>query len=526
MGAISELFDLVSLGKSAQKAAKIDPNDTKTVASFFQKAKSISSRASKYVLEYPTICSSSITSYDTALTIAKQVEFDCARFIILSSGLNPFVRLDKNDTIEAHLTDLVSSYESYSGLRVGITEATPEQVAAGDVYMRDHFNKSYESFNRETNSKFMSFEVTDVDITSGGSVEPGNYPIDVPKGYYMEQVKSILDSNSGIREYDIVDSVDENNDPTGSKTYQFTVDKNGQFYTKPGEFNAVGGISNIKDISEIDESLAKPTDPELLKEWEAANKYFNENKNNVVGIGKTALHDEILKGLGKVKPTIVNVDFYLIDSHGGQSKVSVPLAIKSNLQFINSADIVDLIGKTRTPGYHFNKLIRLTTGELNFIKDFILGLDDAKKDVEREKTIGHTPFYRRLLSNKSRYRIKNISETITPLKGIISRKKQKDLPMFTIIVDEHELTRASGIKFSYMIKDRTKFIDYFLDTYMLLGLGVVDKDNDVVHFFYSGEDSHVTVRISELGDKSKDSGSVSNDIAKTLANMSRVIAGR
>ena len=520
MGAISELFDLVSLGKSAQKAANLDPDDTKTVASFFQKAKSISSRASKYVMEYPTICSTSITDYDTALAIAKQVEFDCARFIILSSGLNPFVRLDKNDTIEAHLNDLVSSYESYSGLRVGLSEATPEQVAAGDIYMRESFNRSYESFKRETNDKFMSFEMVDNDVSGGGSVDLESQPVVAPKGYYMEQVKSILENNGGLMDYDITESDD------GTATYSYKTDNSGNTYTRNGQFNSAGALSTVKDISEIDESLAKPTDPDLLKEWEEANKYFKEHKTNVVGVGKAAIHDDILKGLGQVKPTIVNVDFFLIDSHGGQTKVSVPLAIKSNLQFVNSADMIDLMAKTKTPGYLFNKLIRLTTGELNFFKDFILGLDEAKKDVDREKTIGHTPFYRRLLSNKSRFRKKNIGESINSLKGIVAKKNQKDLPMFTLIVDEQEITHASGIRFSYMLKDRTKFIDYFLDTYMLLGVGVVDKDSDVIHFFYSGEEGHTTVKISELANKSGSSGGVSSSLATTLANMSKVIAGR
>lgn len=487
MGAFSDILDLVSLGKSAQEKANLDPEDTKTVASFFQKAKSISSRASKYVMEYPTICSTAISDYDVALAIAKQVEFDCARFVILASGLNPFVRLDKNDTIEAHLSDLVSSYESYSGLRVSITEATEDQIRASEEYMRDSYNKEYKSFKTDSSS-VLSIEMTD-NYTSGGQVNITQQDIEEPKPY-MDQVKEYIS---------II-----NNPYNGKLKPDLRKD----------------GIA--KDISEF---IPKPEDPEQLKEWEEANKFFKESvKNGISAVGK--VHDDILNSLGKVKPTIINVDFFLIDAHGGQSKVSVPLAIKSNLQFVNSFDMVDLMSKTKTPGSKFHTLIRLTTGELNFFKDIILGLDEAKNDVEREKSIGHTPFYRRLLSNKARFRIKNIGETLSSLKGIVSKKKQKDLPMFTVIVDEQEITNASGIKFAQMLKDRNKFINYFLDTYMLLGLGVVDKDNDVIYFFYSGEESYTTVRISEVGDRASKAGNVSKDISTALANMSRVVAGR
>lgn len=486
MGAFSDIIDLVKLGKSAQEKANLDPEDTKTVASFFQKAKSISSRASKYVMEYPTICSTAISDYDTALAIAKQVEFDCARFIILSSGLNPFVRLDKDDTIEAHLNDLVSSYESYSGLKVSITEATEDQIRSGEEYMRDSYNKEYKSFKTDSSS-VLSIEMTD-NYTSGGQAEASQQDVEEPKSY-MDQVKEYLS--------------------VVSNPYQKTPD-----FRKNGVPTDISGF------------IPKPEDPEQLKEWEEANKFFKDsiNSGSISAVGK--VHDDILKSLGNVRPTIVNIDFYLIDARGGQTKATVPLAIKSNLQFVNSFDMIDLMSKTNTPGSAFHKLIRLTTGELNFFKDIILGLDEAKNDVERERTIGHTPFYRRLLSNKARFRKKNVAETISSFKGVVAKKNQKDLPMFTVIVDEQEITNASGIKFSQMLKDRNKFINYFLDTYMLLGVGVVDKDNDVIYFFYSGEDSYTVCKISEVGDRASKSGNVSKDLTTALANMSRVVAGR
>jgi len=180
---ISGLFDLVSLSKKAAKESKINPNDAKTVASVFQKAKSISSQASKYVLEYPTLCSSNITDYNTALAITKQVELDCAKFIILASGLNPFVRLDKNDTIEAHINDLMTSYESYSGLKVSITPASEDIMRAVESYMTDgsrptqeykHFRESVLSTEKYS---FMSTEMekTNInDIVDGAEGDPVN----------------------------------------------------------------------------------------------------------------------------------------------------------------------------------------------------------------------------------------------------------------------------------------------------------------------------------------------------------------
>ena len=172
-------------------------------------------------------------------------------------------------------------------------------------------------------------------------------------------------------------------------------------------------------------------------------------------------------------------------------------------------------------------LIKLTTGQINFFKDLILGLDESRKDVDREKNLGHMPYFRQLMANKNRYKLKNISETITPLKGIVAKKSQKDLPMFTIIMTEEELTEAAGIRFSYMLKDRTKFIDYFLDTYMLLGLGVVDPENEVIYFFHSGEEGYDMVSIpSIIKNATGGSSSDQSSLIKALANMTKMIGSR
>ena len=93
MGAINELFNIVGLAREADKQIKANPDKLQPVAALFSKAKSISAQANKYVMEYPVACSTTISDFNVALAICKQVEFDCARFIILASGLNLLLNL-------------------------------------------------------------------------------------------------------------------------------------------------------------------------------------------------------------------------------------------------------------------------------------------------------------------------------------------------------------------------------------------------------------------------------------------------
>lgn len=493
---ISELFDLVSLSKKAAKESKLNPNDAKTVASVFQKAKSISSQASKYVLEYPTLCSSNITDYKTALAITKQVELDCAKFIILASGLNPFVRLDKNDTIEAHINNLMTSYESVSGLKVSITPADEEYVRAVENYMIDgsrptqeykHFKENvlstekYSFMSTELEERNVNDEITDENAEAS---EPEAMTFDGEGGY-----KQIIE--------DIVNAYSSQPDSTLT--------------------------SIVKPLSSyVDPSKAKDE-----KEYKKAEEYYKDLMRERINSRSAGLQSDVLKKLGGHAPTIVTIKFNVVDGNGSNVVFDVPLVVKSSLIFVNAIDVADLVSKVKTPGSKLLNLIKLTTGQINFFKDLILGLDESRKDVDREKNLGHMPYFRQLMANKNRYKLKNIAETIKPLKGIIAKKSQKDLPMFTIIMTEEELTEAAGIRFSYMLKDRTKFIDYFLDTYMLLGLGVVDPENEVIYFFHAGEDGYDTVSIPAMI-KNATGGSLSDQssLIKALASMTKMIGSR
>ena len=493
---ISELFDLVSLSKKAAKESKLNPNDAKTVASVFQKAKSISSQASKYVLEYPTLCSSNITDYNTALAITKQVELDCAKFIILASGLNPFVRLDKNDTIEAHINNLMTSYESVSGLKVSITPADEEYVRAVENYMIDgsrptqeykHFKENvlstekYSFMSREWEEVNVNDEITDENAEAS---EPEAMTFDGEGGY-----KQIIE--------DIVNAYSSQPDSTLT--------------------------SIVKPLSSyVDPSKAKDE-----KEYKKAEEYYKDLMRERINSRSAGLQSDVLKKLGGHAPTIVTIKFNVVDGNGSNVVFDVPLAVKSSLIFVNAIDVADLVSKVKTPGSKLLNLIKLTTGQINFFKDLILGLDESRKDVDREKNLGHMPYFRQLMANKNRYKLKNIAETIKPLKGIIAKKSQKDLPMFTIIMTEEELTEAAGIRFSYMLKDRTKFIDYFLDTYMLLGLGVVDPENEVIYFFHAGEDGYDTVSIpAMIKNATGGSSSDQSSLIKALASMTKMIGSR
>jgi len=427
---ISSLLDIASIGKDvASKVTSAKPEDVAVAASLFQKAKSIAERASRYVMEYPVAVTSTIAKADIYLAIAKRIEFDCARFVLLASGLNPIIR---NGTIETHINNLMTSYESFSGWNVSVTPATHDAITQAKIYMMNEYTQeAYHSFDDDNYLK---------------SIEKSSYP---DKEVYTDDDPQMHGS--------------------------------------------------------------APQDPN-----NPSPKYSGKIVESKMGTNPNVLND-VLKNIGKMAPTIITVKLIIDSAHG--KEIDIPLVIKATPQVLNQEDVQHLLLNVNTPGKRLQNFIKLTSGQIRFFKDFILAEEDAEKDALKARTLGTTPLFRQLMSAKNRYKIKNIRDHIPILKRFIGGKNQKDLPMCTVIVTAEELYKAYNLNFEYLLTSK-KIIKNIIDTYMLLGFGVVDEIMDRLVLFYAGEDTYYDLQLSEVIKNIKSGKStVENDLVKSLTKI-------
>ena len=458
MGNLSSLIDITGILKN--EVSKRDPSGgsyTKAIGEAYSKAKSISERASKYILQYPVAVSGSITDIKTALAIAKQVEFDCARFYILAAGLQPVIDYGKGDTIQAHLDTLQTGAESL-GYPCKITRATDEDIRRS-IENLSYIDKPYELFGRESL---------------------------LAKNVYSQEIKIDDDVE--------VEQAEANNDESN---------------------NAV-----------VDEGSLTGTTTQAPSE--------NNNENPDNGKQPTAfmtpngVSKKDLEALGKAAPTVFTLEFIIHDIAGGRT-IKVPMAIKSDLQFINREEIKRLVTEVNSPGSWLHTLIKLTSGEINFLKDWVLAAERAKKDVEAERVLGNAPISRRLIDARNRYRVKSSANAITKLinkcKDFIAKKNYKDLPMITVVMTEQDFEEASGVRVNRVLNGSSKLVEQVIDTYMLLGFGIVDEMKDVAYFFYAGEEGYSTIKLSEMGSNGSDKN-VGEKLTDVLAAMSRLITKR
>ena len=457
MGNLSNLIDITGILKN--EVSKRDPSGgsyTQAIGEAYSKAKSISERASKYILQYPVAVSGSITDLKTALAIAKQVEFDCARFYILAAGLQPVIDYGKGDTIQAHLDALQTGAESL-GYPCTIRRATDEDIRRS-IENLSYIDKPYELFGRES---LLAKNVYSQEININDDVEVEQSEVD-----NNESNNAIVDEGS----------------LTGTTTQA------------PGEDN------NENDNDKQPTSFISPN-----------------------GVSK-----KDLEALGKAAPTVFTIEFIIHDIAGGRT-IKVPMAIKSDLQFINREEIKRLVTEVNSPGNWLHTIIKLTSGEVNSLKDLILAADRAKKDVEAERVLGNAPIGRRLIDARNRYRAKTSANAITKLinkcKDFIAKKNYKDLPMVTVVMTEQDFEEASGVRVNRVLNGSSKLVEQIIDTYMLLGFGIVDEMKDVAYFFYAGEEGYSTIKLSEMGSNGSDKN-VGEKLTDVLAAMSRLITKR
>lgn len=506
MGFISDVITLTRLANKIKKDAGLDSENMKTAAACWSKAKAISAQAAKYVMEYPVACSSQITDYKKALAISKQVELDCARFVILASGLNPIVDRKHGDTIEAHLNSMVTSFESY-GVPCTIEPATTEFINAGREYMNKYFSTelyhTYKDEDPDKDSVAMSTEVGNINAFNdeGDDENVMNNPTDLNGNDYDTFFRKATPNNGESELANFKEPTEEN---FKELYFQLT----GQQMKTPDELKGEG----------VDYAKAKA-------DYDAAfDKYSNIMKQTKISKAMANARDnaDILRKLQDVGPTIVTITLYLTDGAGGQRAIQLPLAIKSSLQFVDSVDLMTVLSRTNTNNRKLDKFIKVTSGQMGFFKDWLASLSEINEDVEREKALGKVPIFRRLLDAKNRYRIKSIAETRPRLAKFIAGKNQKDLPMCTIICTVAELEEAYNQKWTYIYRTR-KIIDEIIDTYMLLGFGVVDTTSDYIYLFYAGESEPQIIAMDKLGNGSGNDNT-NKSLAEAIANTTRLLA--
>ena len=201
-----------------------------------------------------------------------------------------------------------------------------------------------------------------------------------------------------------------------------------------------------------------------------------------------------VKKANEMQPSMMLVNFYVNDADRDLNIAQQAVCgVKSKLYAVDSSDIINKIITKHIDSDIVLKLVKVSSREISFVKDFLLGIDDAKLDSlsKSRKGSGSRIFKaleRRALKGKIRksLRLENSAKAITSL--VISSEEAEDLK-----------------KYNNIDVMQPRVIAPIMEKLNLLYFLVVDSTSEAVHMITDGDDEFESYSFTALERESGDS---------------------
>lgn len=207
-----------------------------------------------------------------------------------------------------------------------------------------------------------------------------------------------------------------------------------------------------------------------------------DRKASVRDLFTKQLLDSDVKKANELQPTLMVVPFYYTvstgkDSYDERSQEFIA-GVKARLITCTSEEIIDQISRFNKQGVNINNLIRATTSEISFSKEFVGGIEQAKIDAKKDSKLSRTnPIWRTLQARSSRSGIKRL------LRGVNSKNAAAAITTLVMTAQEADyIAENYGVDITNPVIARE-----FMENYNLLCLVIVDEQIEVAKFIYDGE---------------------------------------
>lgn len=222
------------------------------------------------------------------------------------------------------------------------------------------------------------------------------------------------------------------------------------------------------------------------------------NLDNQVGFFHKQLVPSDVKKINEMVPSMIIVRFNAMDedseSYTGPNYQQFIAGVKARLISVPSMEIIEAIRATEKSKVNLTNLVRATTKEISFCRDFIMGIEQAKIDAKRNSKLSKvSPIWRSLQWRSSK-----------SVMNRLRRRKANDAGAITTLVltSEEVNYMKSEYKIDLNIVSKAKSI---MEDYNLMCLCVVDEEVEVARFLFDGEKFYQDYAFSALERETGDS---------------------
>ena len=203
-----------------------------------------------------------------------------------------------------------------------------------------------------------------------------------------------------------------------------------------------------------------------------------------------------VKKANELAPLAMIVNFTTVNSSTGRAVPveNVVIGIKARFIPVDSDDIINhLLTKLEDKNFII-QLIRATTREISFFKDFVLAIDNAKIEALANSKRGSANPMWKVLERRA---------AMSRLNRFVGVRGNNANAITTLVVSQEEI---DYVKKNYGKNfDSIMVINTLLDAYNLMGFAIADESLEVVKFkFDDGENFFETLAFSSLEKEASD----------------------
>ena len=233
-----------------------------------------------------------------------------------------------------------------------------------------------------------------------------------------------------------------------------------------------------------------------MNKADSTDSYDTKQMKDMSGFLSNQILDSDIKKANELVPTTMIVNFKYVDPDSGRATPldNIVLGVKCRYIPVDSKDIIDhLLTKLNDKNF-ITQLIRATTREISFFKDFVLAIDNAKVEALANSKRGSANPMWKVLERRA---------IMSRMKRFIGIKGNNANAITALVVSQEEVEYVHKNYGKNL--DSMKAITDILNAYNLIGFCVADESMETVKFvFDTGEDMMDTLSFNSLEREASD----------------------
>lgn len=502
MGILKVISDTLKDGKELVKEINFNSDSLRK--------NSIAKMSSESTLQFPIIISKSL-DINTAQSVCKALERQYAIMVQIVISGNPFLNLEKDKNLAGYLKGIhqnnpriadaleESCINVYSDEFIGLNLLFSLNEGASGAVLASNKKQMFcveDSLNKNSiNDLYKPEEITQAVAES--ALE-----------YFCAKNNILMEAMPTDAEIDAATDQLElsklNMKATTARARQDHADRISQARIRADEIKAKNEREDRLERERLAHQSARDRRlrqeqiaDEKAKEQRALDRMQIEQRNKMM----VKLDNNDVKKANELVPTTLTLSMTVTkgDNFGGVQNFVI--GVKGLMHPVQGNEMVSNLLNGFKSGSKFFNFLRWTTGEITFIKDLVLNINETKEDVVKKHS-GGSHWWVALKRRKSAARIKSM------LSG-----KNRILPNASIVCSMEEVAE---LKETYGLDIMNpKNVKKLMDEFFLLGFVIVDSSQELCYFMFDGENEFQAVSFRGL-EKENDSKNDFKEIYKMI----------